>query len=129
MVYVAHASHAAYFEAGRHERPWPDPNDETDGGRRLLPRVVEVSERSPSWMAWPERWGRSGGGWVPGEHPSPRGPAFQGTRWSDPEAFERSGRDCGAPSPWQWTETWLTPGLLALGFLAAGLGLRRRLIG
>ena len=37
------------------------------------------------------RWGGARAGWFPPEQSSPRGPAFQGVRWDDPEAFARCG--------------------------------------
>ena len=103
-VFVSSGSHAAYFSAGRHERPWPDPNDFADGERTTRPRVEPLGD----WADWPGQWGPTREGWVPGEQSSPVSPALQGVRWDDPAAFERSARRCGAAAPWQWTET-VTP--------------------
>jgi hypothetical protein len=97
VVYAAHGSHASYFRAGVRDRMWPDPNDEADGrGSAVAGRLIEISERSPSWMTSSEPWGGSRARWwVPPEQGSPAGPAFQRDRW-DPEAFAAGARDCQA---------------------------------
>jgi hypothetical protein len=123
VVYVGNASHAAYFTAGVHGRPFPDPDDEARGdGARVRPPVERVSRRSPPWMTYAGRWGRSEEGFVPGEHASPPGPAFQPERWDDPAALAASARPCGAGAPGRW---WQWPLVLAaaalLGLLAFGL--------
>jgi hypothetical protein len=122
VVYVANGSHALYPRAGRADRPWPDPNDEADGsGRRQRPPLQVVGARSPRWMAWPGRWGEDDGGWVPGEQPSPRGPAFQPDRWDDPGAFHAAeARECGEGPPGRAWQTALTI-VLAMALAAAGL--------
>ena len=76
---------------------WPDSNDEADGrGPAVASRLVEISERSPRWMTDPDPWGSSRARWwVPPEQDSPRGPAFQPSRW-DPEAFAAGARVCQA---------------------------------
>ena len=95
VVYVANGSHASYFHAGTRDRLWPDPNDEADGrGIVLRPRAVRVTADSPPWMRFRGSWGGARAGWFPPEQSSPRGPAFQGERWDDPEAFARSARPC-----------------------------------
>lgn len=126
IVHVAHGSHAALFAPGYADRPWPDPNDEADGaGRRLRPAVAVIRDRSPSWVGWPGRWGGTEAGWVPGEHPSPQGPAFK-IPWSNPAEVLTRARDCGSgppPRPLQ------TAGLgLAVVAACGGVGLawRRR---
>jgi hypothetical protein len=93
VVYVANASHASHFRPGVHKtRPFPDPVDEADGrGEVLRPQV----EAFGGWARWPGRFGASGGGIVPGEQPSPRGPAFQ-EPWTDPAGFAAEARDCTA---------------------------------
>jgi hypothetical protein len=102
VVYVAAASHASYPRAARHDRPWPDPTDVADGrGRAVRPEVRPFG----AWAAWPGRWGGSDPSpVVPGESPSPRGPAFQPTGpWGDPSAFHAAARPCGSgapPHPW-----------------------------
>jgi hypothetical protein len=127
VVYVANGSHALYPRAGKADRPWPDPNDEADGrGRRVRPPLQVVDARSPRWMGWPGRWGEDGGGWVPGEQASPRGPAFQPERWDDPGAFHAGeARDCGAGPPGRPWQTAVTV-VLALALAAAGLRAARR---
>jgi hypothetical protein len=117
IVYVANGSHALYPRAGRSDRPFPDPNDEADGrGRRVRPPVHVVDADSPRWMTWPGRWGEDDGGWVPGEEPSPRGPAFQ------PEAEVRA---CGSGPPGRPWQTVLTL-VVAVGVALAGLLALRR---
>lgn len=122
VVLVANGSHAAYFGPGRHDRPWPDPNDEADGrGRKVRPRLETIAPGSPRWLAWPGRWGRSEGGFVPGEQPSPRGPAFQAEGpWSDPEGFAARARVCGSGAPPLPLAARLGAGSIAV--LALGLG-------
>jgi hypothetical protein len=127
VVYVAHGSHALYPRAGRADRPWPDPNDEADGrGRRVRPPIERVGADTPRWMSWPGRWGEDGGGWVPGEQSSPRGPAFQRDRWDDPGHFHATeARACGAGPPGRPWQTALTI-VLVLGLAAVGLRAARR---
>ena len=134
VVYVANGSHASYFHAGVRDRMWPDPNDEADGrGVVLRPAVGRVSAGSPSWMRFDGRWGAARAGWFPPEQSSPRGPAFQGVRWDDPEAWARSarpctGRRCVAVGACDGGETALAGGTLtaALAALAGAAVLRRR---
>ena len=131
-VFVARGSHAAYFVPGLRDRTWPDPNDETDGrGFRVRPRLVRISEQTPAWMRDPGRWGASRAGWVPGEIDSPRGPAFQRERWSNPAAWAAAARpctrrDCDRRGECDGRETAMTAVLVALGLAWAFLfGLRR----
>jgi len=129
---VANGSHAAYFHPGTRDRIWPDPNDEADGrGRIQHPIAVSVTEDAPPWMRHPGRWGGARAGWFPPEQSSPRGPAFQGERWDDPEAFTRAarrctGRRCVTVGACDGGETALAGGTLALGALLAGVGWCRR---
>jgi hypothetical protein len=127
VVYVANGSHALYPRPGTGDRPWPDPNDEADGrGRRARPPVEPVGARSPRWMAWPGRWGEDGGGPVPGEQPSPRGPAFQPDRWDDPARFHAAqARPCGEGPPGRPWQTGLTIAFL-LALAAVALRAARR---
>ena len=57
-----------------------------------------------AWARWPGRWGETDAGLVPGEAPSPRGPAFQPDGpFGDPAAFHARARACGSgapPHPW-----------------------------
>jgi hypothetical protein len=116
LVFVANASHAAYFAPGDHDRPLGDPTDEADGrGARLRPALRDLSSR-PRWLAWPGRWGSSRAGIVPGENPSPRGPAFQPASWV-PERLEARARPCGSGAPGRW---WAWPALIAAVALAGG---------
>jgi hypothetical protein len=116
VVYVANGSHALYPRPGVADRPFPDPNDEADGqGRAVRPPVVPIDERTPHWMAWPGRWGGAEAGLVPGEESSPRGPAFQPERWSDPGSFHAEyARACGAGPPGRAWQTILVVALAAL---------------
>jgi hypothetical protein len=97
VVFAAHGSHASYLRPGTRDRLWPDPNDEADGrGTVVAPPVLEITASSPVWMRRAEPWGDSRARWfVPPEQDSPRGPAFQPSRW-DPEAFAASARPCQA---------------------------------
>lgn len=88
VVYVARGSHAAYFEPGHYDDPQPD--DDADGAGIEVgdPALVQVRTDTPSWVAWPGRWGDSGAA-------SPRGPAYQsGGKWSDPTAWADSLSNC-----------------------------------
>jgi Vacuolar protein sorting-associated protein 62 len=132
VVFLARGSHAAYFRPGLRDRTWPDPNDEADGrGLRVRPRLVRVSEDRPPWMAYDGRWGATRAGWVPGEMDSPRGPAFQGVRWSDPSAWAAAARpctagDCDERGECDGHETAIAAVLAALGLIAAvSYGVRR----
>jgi hypothetical protein len=133
VVFLARGSHAAYFRPGLRDRMWPDPNDEADGrGLRVRPRLVRVSEERPPWMAYDGRWGAARAGWVPGEMDSPRGPAFQGIRWSDPAAWAAAARpctrgDCDERGECDGRETALTALLAVLGLLVALVYAGRRL--
>ena len=121
VIYAANGSHAGYFAPGTRDRTWPDPNDEARGdGLRTAARVEIVNASEPAWMRWPGRWGSSRAGIVPGESDSPRGPAFQGERWTDPAAFAASAGDCAAASaPSNRLETAITLVVLALVVIAA----------
>ena len=93
---MANGSHALSFRPGVRDRTFPDPNDEADGrGSRVRPRVEEVTEDSPAWMRRREPWGGARAR-LPWESDSPRGPAFQGVRWDDPDAYARSASECKA---------------------------------
>ncbi|HTE59722.1 MAG TPA: hypothetical protein VK631_05180 [Solirubrobacteraceae bacterium] len=132
VVFLARGSHAAYFEPGLRDRTWPDPNDEADGrGVRVRPRLVRVSEERPPWLAYDGRWGASRASWVPGEMDSPRGPAFQDVRWSDPAAWAAAARPCAGPGcdergECDGRETAIAAVLALLGLLGAvSYGARR----
>ena len=127
VAYVAHASHATYPRRGTHDRPWPDPNDETPGdGRRLSPPVTVIAEEHPRWVASRARWGASRAAWwSPAEQSSPLGPRFQEDgRWRTPAAFHEGARSCAAGPPgYPW---WALAGGGALSLLLLGAILRRR---
>lgn len=127
-VYVARGSHALYLRPGVRDRMWPDPNDEADGrGLRVRPRVIDITTRD--WLGDRRPWGDTRAGWVPGEMDSPPGPAFQGVRWDDPDAFARSARACergrcDEVDECDGREQGIAVGFLAL--LAGAIGLRIR---
>jgi hypothetical protein len=133
VVFLARGSHAAYFRPGLRDRTWPDPNDEADGrGLRVRPRLVRVDEDRPPWMAYPGRWGATRADWIPGAMDSPRGPAFQGVRWSDPSAWAASARPCTRRAcdergECDGRETAFAAGLALVGLIGAGFYARRRL--
>lgn len=104
VVYVANGSHALYPRAGMHDRPFPDPTDESGGdGETGVFGVERLGARQRRWLAWHGHWGHSRAGIVPGEQSSPRGPAHQGERWDAPAAFHREARPCGTlPARFPW---------------------------
>lgn len=77
VVYVAHESHANFFEPRKRQRI---DDDEVDGEGLTLD-AIEWREFD-SWATWPGRWGNSTG---PGH--SPESPGCQGTRWSAPHLY------------------------------------------
>lgn len=119
VVYVANGSHALHSRSGTSDRPFPDPNDEADGGgRRVRPALEHISAATPRWMGWPGRWGASEAGLAPGEQPSPRGPAFQPERWLDPSAFHAAeALACGSGPP---ARHWQTALMVSVALLLAG---------
>jgi hypothetical protein len=140
VIYVAHGSHANYLRPGVRDRHWPDPNDEAPGdGLAVMPRVETITATSPAWMRRREPWGGARAR-LPFEQGSPRGPAFQGVRWDDPQRFadeasscraERCRRlgDCDGPEN---AQAGLAAGLLLLAGVAIvnrGETTRRRLLG
>jgi hypothetical protein len=130
VVYVANGSHAAYFERGKRNRPWPDPNDYANGrGRRIRPRLVRITRDSPAWMRRAERWGSSRAGWVPGEQSSPQGPAFQRDRFDHPAAFAATARACGSGAPGRPWVPWVGLGAVAAALAAVAYGRRQFKLG
>jgi hypothetical protein len=129
VIYVAHGSHALYFRPGVRDRMFPDPNDEANGrGDRLEARGVRITRTTPAWMRRRARWGGARAR-LPGESDSPRGPAFQGVRWDDPDAFARSASPCRAArcdekGECDGRENALAGAAVAL--MAAGIVVRRR---
>jgi hypothetical protein len=90
LAYVARGSHASYFDAGYHEtEAWYDMAD----GRRPAPRLeLElINDDSPSWVAWPGRWGdtRARIGGV--DQPSPEGPCAH-KQWDNPKRLLEDSR-------------------------------------
>jgi hypothetical protein len=77
VIYVAHESHANYFEPRKRQRV---DQDEADGGGLVL-EAIEWKEFGP-WATWGGRWGNSTG---PGD--SPESPGCQGNRWSAPHRY------------------------------------------
>jgi hypothetical protein len=127
VVYVANGSHALYSRPGTGDRPFPDPDDDADGGGRAVrPDVVRVRNSRPAWVSFEGRWGGSRAGIVPGEQSSPLGPRYQPSgAWGAPATFhDDHARPCGSGPPGRW---WGLPAL-ALGLIgvAAALALLRR---
>lgn len=77
LVYVAHDSHANYFEPRKAQT---ELDDEVDGAGRELDQI-EWRDFG-SWATWSGRWGNSRG---PGE--SPQSPGSQGARWKAPHLY------------------------------------------
>lgn len=107
VVYVASNTHASYPHAGIYDRGLL-PADNARGTLRtddpaLEYQIPEVSPdpSSPSWTAWPGRWGGTPTHTNPIEQPSPRGPLYQGERTTNPGAFAAAARPCddGAGTP------------------------------
>jgi hypothetical protein len=94
-VYVAAGSHASYVQPGIHDTP-DHFVDYADGwGEFARPDIESViQDGSPSWVAWPGSWGNSGGSGL--NQASPRGPAFQGVKWTDPDVFDLRADSCNA---------------------------------
>lgn len=78
VVYVAHGSHANYFEPMKAQT---DFDDEVDGKGLELDQIA-WRRFDPAWQEWPGRWGNSTG---PGE--SPQSPGSQGSRWRAPHVY------------------------------------------
>jgi hypothetical protein len=125
-VFVSNGSHASYPRRGTTDRPWPDPNDEARGdGRVVRPRV----EPFGAWARWPGRWGTTEAGLVPGEAPSPRGPAFQPEGpFGDPAAFHARARACGSGAPLHPWPVYVVAALAVIGIAIVGLRMVRRAV-
>jgi hypothetical protein len=139
VVFLAHASHSAYFVRGVRDRTWPRPNDDAPGrGPVFHPAlvrhgVIRIGGARRGWIRWPGRWGATRAGWVPGERSSPRGPAFAPAgAWADPAAWAAAAGPCEATKcnrlgECDLPETLGSGFLAALGLLGAALVARRRL--
>ena len=134
LVFLAHASHSAYFARGVRDRTWPRPNDAASGGGPVVrPGVVRIGGGRRGWIRWPGRWGATRAGWFPGEQDSPRGPAFSPAgAWADPAAWAAAAGSCNATQCNQLgecdlQETLTSAALAILGLLGAAWLARRRL--
>lgn len=75
-----------YRQAGWLYGP-PGIDAEGQGAQLLYPTIEPIDATSPSWVAWPGKWGDS--------ETSPHGPYFQGTsKWHDPSAWAGPVTDC-----------------------------------
>lgn len=103
LVYVGLGSHANFFEPGEHrldprfvdpalisviEAYGARPFDHAGNGNVIVPRLVRVTARKPSWMAFAGTWGEDGYVHFPGNEPilagaGPLGPAFH-EQWRRP---------------------------------------------
>jgi hypothetical protein len=99
VVYVAEGSHASYFSSGYHFNDDPgsdDPlaygNDYADGTTDPTVPVVQDITTAPGWLAWKGHWGGTPAAFQTGG--SPTGPAFQGLKWSDPDAWSYGVKAC-----------------------------------
>ena len=82
IVYVAHGSHANYFEPMKMQT---DFDDEADGSGMELD-AISWREFGP-WASWAGRWGNSTG---PGD--SPESPGSQGSRWKAPHVYHTAAK-------------------------------------
>jgi hypothetical protein len=101
VVYVAVNSHASYFERGQKHLPLTARDKVEGDGDSVRPEVTLL--RDQSWLTWPGPWGgtegRAGLDHIGVDQDSPRGPAFQGDKWTDPSTWAVSGADgCAADS-------------------------------
>lgn len=101
VVYVASNTHASYPQAGTYDRG-ALPADTARGTLKTddpaleyqIPEAIPAPS-TPSWTAWPGRWGGTPDGNVnPAFQPSPRGPLHQGTRTTSPGTFAAAARPC-----------------------------------
>ena len=95
VVYVAPFSHANYFEKRAH--PYPGGIDNPDGS--LVP-VLPILEAMGEWRGWKGRWGNSAGVLQPISRGklggvSPRSPAHQGPRWTNPAKYHAEAEQVG----------------------------------
>ena len=105
IAYVAVNSHASYFDAGRYSLPATAQDFAEGDGGEIRPSVSSIGEQR--WITWPGRWGGTAPrpvlGTIGVDSRSPRGPAFQGDKWDDPDAWAASlTTTCnadGAPRP------------------------------
>jgi hypothetical protein len=79
VVFVAPFSHASYYKPGTVFY-----SGGTDSPDRLGPCELPAVEPFGTWACWPGHWGATG---APSDLRSPRSPACQGTKWSNPQAF------------------------------------------
>jgi hypothetical protein len=86
VVYVAHGSHANYFEPRKMQT---ELDDEADGAGSTLDSL-RWRDFDPDWQSWPGRWGNSTG---PGE--SPQSPGCQGIRWKAPHLYHAAAHHQG----------------------------------
>jgi hypothetical protein len=86
IVFVAVASHACYFEPGRYRFQRVFLDHALGDGESLVPKLVDITGASGSWVEWPGRWG-STSSMIAGIGASPRSPCKQETKWTKPTKF------------------------------------------
>jgi hypothetical protein len=109
VVYSARGSHASYFRPGIYTQAPVIPDHNDDKGPRVRPQLNVITAESPTWVAWPGRWGSTGHilklPFVTIGADSPPGPRFHDA-WTSPCRFhekakpaEELGRGAGADLP------------------------------
>jgi hypothetical protein len=95
VVYSARGSHASYFRPGTYPQAPVIPDHNDDKGPRVRPTLTVITAESPTWVAWPGRWGSTGHilklPFVTIGADSPPGPRWHDA-WDHPGAFDAAAK-------------------------------------